>query len=325
MGRAHYRWAGLITDGPGSLPGGRAVPLRAPPRPGGGRGCLQVGQVASVCGKRHLRTSAKMWPLWGLDLNRVRCDLLFTEAINQRMQVPNRLKVAESCSPGDRRTVAEDVPASFRMHIPDRISLAEIPDTSLRPVLLTQPRKVPSVVVHVSPDPSGDLPFLPSGSRASAQRRKRSGHHSSRSRRDRTPSDCAQLAAPGQHQEGPDSCPLPAPSAPLPLLTEAGRIYSMQNIFHTMYLLGQVLFHRVQDSLQDPALPSSQEPVPAAESASEEAGVTEVAAMRRQLARISGRLRVLEEQSHAWRQKEALVYSVMISACLINTWLWLRR
>lgn len=50
-----------------------------------------------------------------------------------------------------------------------------------------------------------------------------------------------------------DSCPLPAPSAPLPLLTEPGRIYSMQNIFQTMYLLGQVLFHRVQDSLRDPA------------------------------------------------------------------------
>lgn len=28
----------------------------------------------------------------------------------------------------------------------------------------------------------------------------------------------------------------------------------MQNIFHTIYLLGQVLFHRVQDSLRDPAL-----------------------------------------------------------------------
>uniref|UniRef100_A0A8C3NXA1 Mitochondrial fission factor n=1 Tax=Cyanoderma ruficeps TaxID=181631 RepID=A0A8C3NXA1_9PASS len=268
-----------------------------------------------------------MWPLWGVDLNRVRCDLHFTEVINQRMQVPNRLKVAESCSSGDRRTATEDVPASFQMHIPDRISLAEISDTSLRPVLLTQPRKVPSVVVHMSPDPSGDLPFLPSGSRASAQRRKRSGHHSSRSRRDRSPSDCAQLAlhGPGQHQEGPGSCPLPAPSAPVPLLTEPGRIYSMQNIFQTMYLLGQVLFHRVQDSLRGPAPSSPQEPLPAAESPLEEAGVTEVAAMRRQLARISGRLRVLEEQSHAWRQKEALVYSVMISACLINTWLWLRR
>ncbi|KAM7043225.1 mitochondrial fission factor homolog A-like isoform 1-T4 [Acridotheres tristis] len=225
-----------------------------------------------------------MWPLWGLDLNRVRCDLLFTEAINQRMQVPNRLKVAESCSPGDRRTGTEDVPASFRMHIPDRISLAEISDTSLRPVVLTQPRKVPSVVVHVSPDPSGDVPFLPSASRASAQRRKRSGHHSTRSRRDRTMSDCAQLALhnPGQQHEGPDSCPLPAPSVPLPLLTEAGRIYSMQNIFQTMYLLGQVLFHRVQDSLRDPAQSSSQEPIPAAESALEEAGMTEVAVMRRQ-------------------------------------------
>ncbi|XP_005046065.1 PREDICTED: fetal and adult testis-expressed transcript protein isoform X1 [Ficedula albicollis] len=268
-----------------------------------------------------------MWPLWGLDLSRGRCDLLFTEAINQRMQVPNRLKVAESCSPGDRRRGTEDVPVSFRMHIPDRISLAEIPDTSLRPVLLTQPRKVPSVVVHVSPDPPGEVPFLPSASRASAQRRRRSGHPSSRARRDRTPSDCAQLAlhSPGQQHEGPDSCPLPAPSAPLPLLTEAGRIYSMQNIFQTMYLLGQVLFHRVQDSLRDPAQSSCQEPTPAAESALEEAGVTEVAVMRRQLARISGRLRVLEEQCHAWRQKEALLYSVMISACLINTWLWLRR
>ncbi|XP_019143621.2 mitochondrial fission factor homolog B isoform X2 [Corvus cornix cornix] len=259
---------------PGAIPGAAGSPragLVSEPAPHPFPSLLFLGSCSGFTGP--LRTSAKMWPLWGLDVNRVRCDLLFTEAINQRMQVPNRLKVAESCSPGDRKTRTEDVPPSFRMHIPDRISLAEISDTSLRPVLLTQPRKVPSVVVHVSPDPSGDLPFLPSASRASAQRRKRSGHHSSKSRRDRTPSDCAQLAlhSPGQHHEG------------------------------------------------------SQEPILAAESALEEAGVTEVAAMRRQLVRISGRLRVLEEQCHAWRQKEALVYSVMISACLINTWLWLRR
>ncbi|XP_017674774.1 PREDICTED: fetal and adult testis-expressed transcript protein isoform X2 [Lepidothrix coronata] len=220
-----------------------------------------------------------MWPLWGLDLNRVRCDLHFTEAINQRMQVPNRLKVAESCSPVEKERVTEDVPPSFRMHIPDRISLAEISDASLRPVPLSQQRKVSSVVVHMSPDPCGqptplgELPFLHTPSRSSAQRRKRSGHHSSRSRRDRIPSDCAQLAlhSPGQHHE------------------------------------------------------FSQEAGPATESTLEEVGVSEVAAMRKQLARISGRLRVLEEQCHAWQQKEALVYSVMISACLINTWLWLRR
>ncbi|KFP54150.1 hypothetical protein N323_04749, partial [Cathartes aura] len=78
-----------------------------------------------------------MWPFWGLDLNRVRCDLLFTEAINQRMQVPNRLKVADSFSPVDEEPVTEDVPPSFHMHIPDRISLA---DASLRPILLNQQR-----------------------------------------------------------------------------------------------------------------------------------------------------------------------------------------
>ncbi|KAJ7418124.1 fetal and adult testis-expressed transcript protein isoform X1 [Pitangus sulphuratus] len=220
-----------------------------------------------------------MWPQWGLDLNRVRCDLHFTEAINQRMQVPNRLKVAESCSSVEKERVREDVPPSFRMHIPDRISLAEISDAILRPDPLNQQRKVPSVAVHMSPDPSapptplGELPFLHIPSRSSAQRRKRAGHHSSRSRRDRIPSDCAQLAlhSTGQQHE------------------------------------------------------CSQEAGSAMESTLEEAGVTEVAAMRKQLARISGRLRVLEEQCHAWQQKEALVYSVMISACLINTWLWLRR
>ncbi|XP_075576514.1 mitochondrial fission factor homolog B [Pelecanus crispus] len=274
-----------------------------------------------------------MWPFWGLDLNRVRCDLLFTEAINQRMQVPNRLKVADSFSPVDEEPVTEDVPPSFRMHIPDRISLAEISDASLRPVLLNQQRKVPSVVVHMSPDSSvqpthlGELPFLHVASKSSSQKRKRSGHHSSRSRRERTPSDCAQLAlhSPGQHHERPDLCPLPVRSAPLPLLAGTGRIYSMQNIFQTMYLLGQVLFHRVQDSLQDPVPSSSQEAGPAPESALEEVGVAEMAAMKKQLTKISGRLRVLEEQCNAWRQKEALVYSVLISACLINTWLWLRR
>ncbi|XP_064319220.1 fetal and adult testis-expressed transcript protein isoform X2 [Phalacrocorax carbo] len=220
-----------------------------------------------------------MWPFWGLDLNRARCDLLFTEAINQRMQVPNRLKVAGSFSPMDEEPVTEDVPPSFRMHIPDRISLEEISDASLRPNLLNQQKKVPSAMVHTSPDSSaqpthfGELPFLHIASRSSSQKRKRSSHHSSRSRRERTPSDCAQLAlhSPGQHHE------------------------------------------RSQEAGPDP------------ESALEEAGAAEMAAMRKQLTRISGRLRVLEEQCNAWRQKEALVYSVLISACLINTWLWLRR
>uniref|UniRef100_A0A8C2TZH6 Mff-like domain-containing protein n=1 Tax=Coturnix japonica TaxID=93934 RepID=A0A8C2TZH6_COTJA len=44
-----------------------------------------------------------------------------------------------------------------------------------------------------------------------------------------------------------------------------------------------------------------------------------------QLARISERLHVLEEQHKAWRKEEPLVYSMLLSACLVNTWLWLWR
>lgn len=56
-----------------------------------------------------------------------------------------------------------------------------------------------------------------------------------------------------------------------------------------------------------------------------EAGLLMAPLLSLQLTRISVRLRVLEEQCNAWQQKEAIIYSVLISACLVNTWLWLRR
>lgn len=59
--------------------------------------------------------------------------------------------------------------------------------------------------------------------------------------------------------------------------------------------------------------------------APEEVIVAEAAAMKKELARISERLRVLEEQHKAWRKEEPLVYSMLLSACLVNTWLWLWR
>uniref|UniRef100_A0ACB8FXZ9 Uncharacterized protein n=1 Tax=Sphaerodactylus townsendi TaxID=933632 RepID=A0ACB8FXZ9_9SAUR len=61
------------------------------------------------------------------------------------------------------------------------------------------------------------------------------------------------------------------------------------------------------------------------ESPLEEIGVTEILAMRKQLAKISGRLQNLEEQYMGWRQKELVVYSMLVSTCLLNTWLWRRR
>ncbi|XP_031410523.1 mitochondrial fission factor homolog A-like isoform X1 [Meleagris gallopavo] len=297
-----------------------------------GRPDLQVS-LSFLCNPGETN---KMWPLLEQKVNAVRCDLLFTEDINRRMRVPNRLTVANSFSPVDEEPMSEGVPPSFPTHIPVRISLAAS-DADLRPILLDQQRNIPCAEVCMSLDSSaqhsalGELPFMHMAGRSSAQNRRRLGHHSGRSRRQnqhssgsrRSPSDSTQLAlpSPALHHERLDTCPPPAHSAPLPLLARTGRIYSMQNIFQTMYLLGQVLFHRVQNSLQDSVPPSSQE----IGAAPEEVIMAEAAAMRKELARISERLCVLEEQHKAWRKEEPLVYSMLLSACLVNTWLWLWR
>ncbi|XP_021261836.1 uncharacterized protein LOC110403186 isoform X3 [Numida meleagris] len=222
-----------------------------------------------------------MWPLLEQKVNIVRCDLLFTEDINRRMRVPNRLTVANSFSPVDEEPMSEGVPPSFPTHVPVGISLA---DADLRPVLLDQQRNVPSAEVCMSLGSSaqhsalGEIPFLHMAGRSSAQNRRRlQGHHSSRLRRQsqhssgsrRSSSDSAQLA-------------LPSPARHHEHSQEAG-------------------------------------------AAPEEVIVAEAAAMKKELARISERLCVLEEQYKAWRKEEPLVYSMLLSACLVNTWLWLWR
>uniref|UniRef100_A0A670KDE4 Mitochondrial fission factor n=1 Tax=Podarcis muralis TaxID=64176 RepID=A0A670KDE4_PODMU len=67
----------------------------------------------------------QMLPIWSMQLEKASCDLGFTEAINKRMQVPSRLKVAEDPSAGDLQgATPKDCPPSYQMHIPDRILVA---------------------------------------------------------------------------------------------------------------------------------------------------------------------------------------------------------
>ncbi|KAM7160768.1 mitochondrial fission factor-like isoform 2-T4 [Macrochelys suwanniensis] len=219
-----------------------------------------------------------MWPFRGLEVNRAPCDLSFMEAINQRMQVPNKLQMVDESNPLDEERKAEELRPSFRMHIPDRLSLAEMMDDSRRPLLLDQLGQHPSIVVHMPQDPStqpagfGELLFLNTTTQSGTQKCKRSTHHG-RLRKERTPSKTPQIAFRSTSRK-PDC---------------------------------------------------SQDTGPASESSLEEIGVTDGIAMRKQLNKISERLQTLEERCTGWRQKELLVYSVLVSACLINTWLWLRR
>ncbi|XP_060105511.1 mitochondrial fission factor-like isoform X2 [Heteronotia binoei] len=217
-----------------------------------------------------------MWPIWGVPN---RADLDFTETINKRMRVPNRLKAAdESSLKYPKRAPSEDFPSPFQMYVPDRLLPAETRDIPFRPALVNQIRQHCLAVADPLLEPSGpttiheEHPILSLVSRPGSQKRKRLSHQG-RARKERILSETSQLALCGVRQRR--EC---APETSVIL-----------------------------------------------ESSLEEIGTAEILAMRKQLAKISGRLRSLEEKYMGWRQKELVVYSVLVSTYLLNMWLWMRR
>ncbi|KAL2768025.1 fetal and adult testis-expressed transcript protein [Daubentonia madagascariensis] len=57
----------------------------------------------------------------------------------------------------------------------------------------------------------------------------------------------------------------------------------------------------------------------------EELSGLEMEVVRRQLRVITGRLRALEDQGATWRRREALFFTMLVSACIANLWLWMRQ
>ncbi|XP_062997767.1 mitochondrial fission factor homolog A-like isoform X1 [Elgaria multicarinata webbii] len=282
-----------------------------------------------------------MWTAWRMPLEKAPCDVGFTEAINKSMQVPSRLRVADDSSAGDpkERLLLEGFSPSFQMHVPDRLLLAEMTDAAFSPLLGSQLRQHFPVVDDPLLEPAvqtmmyGEHPFLSFASHAGSQKRKRLAHQG-RARKERVLVESPQLA-PGdvrQRQEWLETSvppaswsqarPLPPPPQCPPFPLE-GRIYSLQNVLQALHFLGHQLFQLFRKPCQAPL--SSREVNLVLETSLDEFGTTDILAMRRQLIRISGRLRALEEQCVGWRQKELLLYSVLVSTCLLNAWLWLRR
>ncbi|XP_053130143.1 fetal and adult testis-expressed transcript protein isoform X2 [Hemicordylus capensis] len=263
-----------------------------------------------------------MWPGWRVGLDKSGCDLGFTEAINKRMQVPSRLKVADeesSSSGGPQRNLLDELPPSFQMHVPDRLLLAEMADVAFRPFLRQQG---PAGTLNPLLEPAvrdGEHPFLSFASRAGSQKRRRTAHQG-RARKERSSMEEPLLSPGGVRRLEPG----PPPAALFPPFPVEGRIYSLQNVLQALHFLGLQLFQlfgkpaHARLSSQEASLTLEEGPL-------EEFGSADILAMKKQLARISGRLRSLEEQCVGWRQKELLAYSVLVSVCLLNVWLWLRR
>nr|XP_033801014.1 mitochondrial fission factor-like isoform X2 [Geotrypetes seraphini] len=278
-----------------------------------------------------LSASLKMtaWEPVDVDLSRIQCDLGFMEAINQSMQVPSRLKVADESIQQDDAEMKDDPSPSFQMHIPDRISLVGMADVSMRPFLLDEMQEKSLVHAYDAIDHStiqpAEPPFLKVSTKFGMQmhQRKASQNKSKRERsgNEHNPLNVHTVDQPHYRQENhPTSVPH------FPSFTQNGKIYSLQNVCRTVRFLGCLLSHRLQESLHSPPLPSLQEVrSESSDGRVEETGMLEVAAMRKQLNIISGRLQILEEERISMHQKEVVIFSVMLTACFINIWLWLRR
>ncbi|CAB1352456.1 unnamed protein product [Coregonus sp. 'balchen'] len=57
----------------------------------------------------------------------------------------------------------------------------------------------------------------------------------------------------------------------------------------------------------------------------EGSAAVEFIVLRRQVVKMSRRLAGLERQNAERRQTELVLFSLFLSACLLNGWLWIRR
>lgn len=236
----------------------------------------------------------------GTDLNRTKFDLSFTETINRCMQVPNKLKIlVEPASVTDGNAV-DDHPPSYQMHIPERISLAgvDMMEVSLMPFHWEQVKQKPPVTpasqcysTHVPP--SSEIPLFKGQTESSTKRSLR---------RVQEMKNCSEKTSSDTRGSSHEHDGAPSP--------EENEVCSQKTSGKSPPLL--------VPSPQDTDPSRSSRPV-------EDLCLMEIVAMRNQLIKISRRLQNLEEERAGGYQKELLIFSALLTACLLNTLLWLRK
>ncbi|XP_053504050.1 mitochondrial fission factor-like isoform X3 [Ictalurus furcatus] len=200
-------------------------------------------------------------PVYFVDGSPLR-DPLFTAVISERMRVPERLRVTQAAAE-DLKARAEDLPAAFSMHVPDRLALTDAPDLSPRPL------------------------FFQNNAR---------GHASSVWNLQYGPWD--RQAYPREHVQSP-----------------LRRSNSDQTFGRTPRGTPTHSKHSSSSTTQE-----------FWRSPEEESGTTvELIVLRRQMMKMNRRIASLEKQNAERRQSELIVFSVLLSACLINGWLWMRK
>ncbi|KAM9451631.1 mitochondrial fission factor homolog B-like isoform 2-T2 [Clarias gariepinus] len=284
-------------------------------------------------------------PMYLVDGSPLR-DPIFTAVISERMRVPERLQVTQSAVE-DLKARAEDLPAAFSMHVPDRLALTDAPDLSPRPHFSQHvPRGHAFSKRNLRQEPwDGDATSR--GLIQSPLRRSYSDQTFGRTL----------SGTPGRSKHGPSAghsagtmppvpkdSPLPALPQGLSAITPV--LLSPQSVLQVARKLGKQASNRILQTVAQkyssrfgfPEKPSPQPVEDRADQAlksttqefwrnpEEESGTTvELMVLRRQMMKMNRRITSLEKQNADRRQSEVLLLSLLLSACVINGWLWIRK
>ncbi|NP_001373209.1 transmembrane gamma-carboxyglutamic acid protein 3 isoform X4 [Danio rerio] len=211
-------------------------------------------------------------------------DPYFTEVINKKMRVPERLRVGPTAQTAEHvhPRPAEDLPAAYSMHIPDRLALTDAPDLSPRPLFSKHTSSMWDVHQGSWDREAFREPVQ------SPLRRSYSDQGFGRTPPG-TPTHSRQTA----YSQTPFGYPENRPSQAVEVQPDQSRTSVQQEVWL---------------------------------SPEEDAGTAvEFMVLRRQVVKMSRRIAGLERQSAEHRQTELLLFSLLVSACLLNGWLWLRR
>ncbi|KAM4620803.1 mitochondrial fission factor-like isoform 2-T2 [Polymixia lowei] len=265
----------------------------------------------------------------------------------------------------EARRRVEDPPPAYSMHIPDRLTYTETPDMSPRPLFTpSKPVLYPPQVLETcweSPSATRDGEAFFRDFPQSPMRRSYSDQGFGRTPPG-TPTHTKQTLALHGHPSSsrgsgrpllqrsgapPATDPQPVP-LPLGLPAIPPSLLSPQAMLQAARQLGQQASQRLLQTVNQKYRFSHHEnPTPQAAltdasphtnveqarrsvmeswSLEDEGGAAvEFIVLRRQVMKMSRRLAGLERQNTERRNTEVVLFSLLLSACLLNAWLWIRR
>ncbi|XP_018556399.1 mitochondrial fission factor-like isoform X5 [Lates calcarifer] len=228
-------------------------------------------------------------------------DPAFMEVINKNMHVPERLSIGPrqqwpSGEGEEAMRQPEETPPAYTMQVPDRLTFTEAPDMSPRP-LFGPSRPITCSALGLEPcweSPSGEVFYREAPQ--SPIRRSYSDQSFGRTPPS-TPTLLKQtLALPRHPSSSLSNQEKPPPVRVKPEVSASAHVENNKK--------------RTVENW----------------SPEEEGGAAvEFIILRRQVMKMSRRLAALERHNAERRKTEVILFSLLFSTCLLNTWLWIRR